>query len=97
MSKHTPGPWEFRKRPHEPSWTIYANGNSIMGNERYYPWVPDKEDDWRLIAAAPELFDVLKDVVELWNHHCYAHGDGNPTPLHSRARAAVNKAQGIST
>lgn len=32
----------------------------IMGSAAYYPWVPDNEADWRLIAAAPELLEALK-------------------------------------
>lgn len=26
-----------------------------MGDERYYPWAPSEDADWRLIAAAPSL------------------------------------------
>ena len=35
----------------------------MMCNERYYPWVPDNETDWSLIAATPEMFAALKAVL----------------------------------
>ena len=85
MSKHTPGPWEFRKQPYEP-WTIYANGNSIMGNETYYPWVPYKEADWHLIAAAPDLLEALQAMVS-------DHASLSAATL-AFARAAIAKATG---
>jgi len=34
-----------------------------MCDEQYYPWVPNNEADWNLIAAAPELFAALKAVL----------------------------------
>ena len=40
------------------------------------------------------LLEALKGIVSMWDHHCYAHGDGQPTPLHVKARAAIKKAEG---
>ena len=88
MSKHTPGPWEFRKRPREP-WMIYANGGSIMGNECYYPWVPDEEADWRLIAAAPELLEALQELMVAADRV-----SAEPVTWLGKARAAIAKATG---
>jgi len=30
-----------------------------------YPWTPDKDDDWRLIAAAPDMLAALKSIDRL--------------------------------
>lgn len=62
QSEHTKGPWEFRK---DDCWTIFADGSSIMGDIQYYPWVPDNEADWHLIAAAPQLLAALRMIVQL--------------------------------
>jgi len=63
--KHTPGPWNFRQDPDFGTWTIFADGKSIMGNEKYYPWVPSDAADWQLIAAAPELLDALRTLCTI--------------------------------
>lgn len=59
---HTAGPWRFNNKPGE-TWTISSqSGDSLMGDEQYYPWTPDNEYDWALIAAAP---DLLAEVIRL--------------------------------
>lgn len=85
MSKHTPGPWEFRK---DDGWTLFADGESIMGSATYYPWVPSREADWRLIAAAPELLEALELVMKVCG---FQRGD---SPTFDRAFAAIAKAKG---
>lgn len=40
-------------------------------------------------AQREALLEALKGIVAMWDHHCYAHGDGQPTPLHVKARAAI--------
>lgn len=35
------------------------------------------------------LLEVMKDIVQLWDHRCYEHGDGMPSRLHIRAKAAI--------
>ena len=42
-----------------------------------------------LRAQRDALLEALKGIVAMWDHHCYAHGDGQPTPLHAKARAAI--------
>jgi hypothetical protein len=86
MNKHTLGPWEFRK---ENPWTIFADGDSIMGNRDYYPWVPTKEADWLLIAAAPDLLEALEYMVNT----CPAI-DPSGEDAHTHARYAIAKATG---
>lgn len=42
-----------------------ADGESLMCNTSYYPWTPDREEDWQFIASAPSdiryLLDQLKE------------------------------------
>lgn len=49
----------------------------------------------RLHSLNAELLEALKDIVALWDHHCYAHGDGQPSPLHVKACAAIAKSEGV--
>lgn len=88
---HTPGPWEFRK-DQTGCWAIFADGKSIMWDAHYSPWVPDKEADWRLIAAAPELLNLLREV-EL-HFRGYEDSDEYTKELFNRTRAAIAKATG---
>lgn len=37
-----------------------ADGNSLMCDMNYYPWTPNSESDWQLIAAAPDLLAALE-------------------------------------
>ncbi len=41
-----------------------------------------------------ELLEALRNIVNLWDHHASAHGDGIIYPLHGAARAAIAKAEG---
>ena len=47
----------------------------------------------RLHAQRDALLEALKEISAMWDHHCYAHGDGQPTPLHIKARAAIKAAE----
>lgn len=59
-TKHTPGPWD-----------VDSHGNIVQGPGRYKiaitsaTSIADRSDgaDARLIAAAPELLEALKDLV----------------------------------
>lgn len=58
---------------------IYAGRESIMGDETYYPWVPENMNDWELIALAPslarrviaaeKLVDALDDALSQYDDH----------------------------
>jgi hypothetical protein len=41
-----------------------------------------------------ELLEALRNIVNLWDHHASAHGDGIIYPLHGAARAAIAKVEG---
>ncbi len=68
MSGHTPGPWVFEEHPH------FESGYSVMTNE-HEPWAiaavwgfcgedgSDSLSNARLIAAAPDLLDALRDYA----------------------------------
>ena len=86
MNTHSTGPWIFNKK--EKVWTISdASGYPMMGNERYYPWVPSDEADWNLIAAAPDLLEALKDALNVLD----ATGANDAA---NAVRAAIAKAEG---
>jgi hypothetical protein len=50
----TPGPWEIDQK----DCTVLRAPNgppadqSLMGDEQYYPWTPDRIEDWQFIASA---------------------------------------------
>lgn len=101
-SKFTPGPWEFYSDPEsegweEPdeAWRIRAPNcgkifNVLMSNTRYYPSCPDNEADWRLIAAAPELYEALIALLSASEKHIF--GDECLTEREA-ARAALAKVE----
>ena len=59
-TKFTPGPWRVSYERNV--MTINAADKSLMGDETYYPWVPDNDADWHLIAAAPDLYAALEAI-----------------------------------
>lgn len=90
-AKHTPGPWRFNNALGE-TWTICDSfGESLMGAETYYPWVPDAEADWRLIAAAPDLLEALQALIDM--DVAYKRGNRVEDAV-EKARAAILKATG---
>ena len=87
MSKHTPGPW-----------AIYVNAPSDivirkMSKDGYelcsIARVSSGYANARLIAAAPELLEALKDIAE-WTERYTAPGH----PIATVAQAAIAKATG---
>lgn len=104
MSKHTPGPWRLtdgNSDTYECRQIKSADGRSLMGDEQYYPWTPSDIEDWRLIAAAPELLEALKKA-EAHLHALMAHIDTKPLRFQEycwekvlEARKAIAKAEGV--
>lgn len=95
---HSPGPWELCYEMGN-SVIKTADGESIMCDMTYYPWVPEEEEDWRLIAAAPELLAALTECREA----CLSGDDHGiavsedvviPSDLFERMCKAINKANG---
>ncbi len=98
MSEHTPGPWEIsygKIRPARPieGYTIgYAPICIVRGDKRLHG-NGVREANARLIAAAPELLEALKAVIDwlddgsiLLSEVCAANV--------LQARAAIAKAEG---
>jgi hypothetical protein len=94
---HSNGPWKIERKGGNRYLRIADQfETAIMCDEQYYPWVPDSDDDWHLIAAAPELLEAaqgaLKDLT-------VRHGDGDSdhfdaTPVVKALQAAIAKAKG---
>lgn len=84
--QHTPGPWRFEKATKTirsvPANYWIASMNSCDG-------AVDHEANGRLIAAAPDLFAALADLVR---DAIAEEMDNYPAVL--RARAAIAKAKG---
>jgi hypothetical protein len=92
--EHTPGPWEYEK-PDE-------NGNAVVGVELeneadgfsiavVCSGSPDQTlADAALIAAAPELLDALRSIVNT----CNVRIDDPRIKYFDEARAAIAKAEG---
>lgn len=63
MSAHTPGPWihKFGHFENEDGYIVIVG--EIYGNEKDED-VNEHEANARLIAAAPEMFELLKYVID---------------------------------
>lgn len=104
--KHTPGPWHWVPSPHatHPDMgAFFSDGGQRVcwfgDAEQYYPsqGEPPSDADARLIAAAPDLLDALREARDALHQH-YVDWDGEPedaVPLQlARAKcdAAIAKA-----
>lgn len=91
-AKHTLGPWRVS---YERGTTKIrtADNESIMCDETYYPWVPENDADWHLIAAAPDLLEALEWALDAWDTHNRT-GDPMQGDWESDAIAAIAKAKG---
>lgn len=89
MSKHTPGPWYADKLQDLNAFNVFQHGATYSlltitpdGNSGR-----DVEPDARLIAAAPELLEALKETIATWDSGSQAF------PI-AMIRAAIAKAEG---
>ena len=95
MSKHTPGPWHWFETLDGRCRVKPMNGKYIVAEcSAMEPQCEEQVANARLMAAAPDLLGALRSIVNLWDHHASAHGDGIIYPLHEAARAAIAKAEG---
>ncbi|HZF98292.1 MAG TPA: hypothetical protein VEY92_08630 [Pseudoxanthomonas sp.] len=108
MTKHTPGPWEWVCK-----WASYSlvasNGQTVAddgsaGNE-YSPSIDPGDNgesgaNARLIAAAPDLLEALKEAMQSLEYVHRAHPENTGIAKRiediNRARAAIAKATGES-
>ena len=84
MTQHSKSPWKFSGSGTDRV-IADATGEEIMGSEPYYPWCPDKDEDWQLIAAAPMLLEALRGVIRVADR---------ATDEFDAARAAIAAATG---
>lgn len=86
MSAHTPGDW---------TWFVYPNGKLLLtGRDRAVIHCPDapmsvSEPDRALIAAAPDMYEALRDAVA-------SLGGIRSILVPDSVRAAIVKAEGRS-
>jgi hypothetical protein len=88
MSAHTPGPWTIRREDGDRYLESPGHFGALMCDTQYYPWTPDSDEDWNLIAAAPELLEALIEI----RRHPWA----LPEPVVNQMDAAIAKARGKS-
>lgn len=63
---HTPGPWEVRDGdPLTENLIANVRGLRVFGG--FNP--ASCGEDARLIAAAPDMYEVLKGILECWDNH----------------------------
>lgn len=99
MSKHTPGPWEWEtfKAPILPRlWSSDVIICDFGSDEPYYPvgGTPPNEANARLIAAAPELLEALKALINnVGSCICYDESE-RECKAWEMAEAAIAKAEG---
>lgn len=62
-----------------------ADGESLMCDTNYYPWVPANDADWVLIASAPALYEALDGILAITDRNHVAW---------EKARAALRQARG---
>lgn len=85
---HSPGPWKEGKKGIED-----ANGKLVIDCENCTLWPFEKEEDRKLVLAAPALLEALKEIlpqVELE----LIHRDMKRFNMVKRARAAAAHAEG---
>lgn len=98
--KWTPGPWEWRMHETYNLPALYgANGEVVMDfgdDEPYYPTagMPPNHHDQALIAAAPDLYEALRSLVEAFEQIVPLNTDRVDYDAYKRAIAALSKARG---
>lgn len=98
MSKHTPGPWTIDERRIRdgyyaaitaPKWHALADVVVRMSDEEEDQ--PEGVANAKLIAAAPDLLDVLQRMLD-HGERCNWFADRGDYELVSEAREAIEKA-----
>lgn len=101
--KHTPGPWGYQKCPkpqahsdcRDHAWLVIWNDGKYEGDLAIVQ-TEQAEANARLIAAAPELLEACRELLDLTSD--LHEPDGSPDPeverINRAARAAIAKAEG---
>ena len=100
MSAHTPGPWKAEPNFRSSGWFVDQPTGArriALVNERDASIErPECEANARLIAAAPELLEALKDVHRFLNEEPTARTLQQKMTIDAVVRAAIAKATGES-
>ena len=92
MSGHTPGTWvmvtDSTGSPQHIKSEKYTTVCSFLTSVKRNCGVEELAGNARLIAAAPDLLDALKEIEK------YMRADFDDMPMSSKARAAISKATG---
>jgi hypothetical protein len=87
MAKHTPGPWSLNDDASHP-WVVECQTNipGHLGEVCKVGYLPNA----RLIAAAPDMLEALRNLLSLFE--AIDGGDNDDAPEFIAARAALAKA-----
>ena len=94
MTEHTPGPWRVGNR-YTPTGVFTADGELVAnthGAQRNFQreeQIQEQNANARLIAAAPELLEVLQEILD-----ATAYDHGGPVSLYKKAEKIIAKAKG---
>ena len=88
-SEHTPGPW-FYERDFDYYLIETEDGHAVVTGKDN---TEGNEADYRLIAAAPDLLEALRDMVALVRDVAPQYAEST---VAANARAAIAKAEGRS-
>ena len=91
---HTPGPWEYCPKD-TPDGQPFVLSQHVNRGGNFYVAVCRVEEDARLIAAAPELLEALKNTIQSLEYWFPRRGDpqGANSEMMNKARAAIAKAE----
>jgi hypothetical protein len=106
MSKHTPGPWHYRRGDEWSHSVVTHHGTLPDGSQNCWTVAdinkmrePEHEANARLIAAAPELLEALKmgyaDTMDYIQRNHLSGAENNRWLV--LARAAIARAEGEKT
>lgn len=93
---HTPGKWKFVPNEQQPMLREIQSDRGIGICHVYHLRNQNWEANARLIAAAPELLQTLKDIQH--NAEVMCNAEPNPVwiAVDDQCRAAIAKAEGLS-
>lgn len=97
-TQHTPGPWRIEQYTNasvRDGERIRASNNLITVNEVWGASLSECDANYRLIAAAPELLEACKQLLEAYFEEHYAIGGHEAVGCtYCDALAAIAKAEG---
>lgn len=93
MAKHTPGTWEWRD-----GLLVQVDGDVVvvrtgLTSDRLL-FVQCRQPDCDVIAAAPDMLEALRGLLETVESRCYSDCECGKCFRISTARAAIAKAEG---